>query len=173
MSLTRRSFLGMLGLLPAAQALGVSTTTSETTTGTIPRRKFGRHDEMFSIIGFGGHTLALAPTVEEATNIAHYAIDQGVNFFDNCYEYHDGRGEVWMGQALAGGWRDKVNIMSKVCIHRGKPFKQPYTGSDKEIALQMLQEQLKRLKTDHLDLWMIHEVKDVDVAPAYAKGGVI
>ena len=173
MSLTRRSFLGMLGLLPAAQALGVPATSSETLTGTIPRRKFGRHDEMFSIIGLGGHTLALAPTVEEATNIAHYAIDQGVNFFDNCYEYHDGRAEVWMGQALAGGWRDKVNIMSKVCIHRGKPSKHPYTGTDKEIALQMLQEQLKRLKTDHLDLWMIHEVKDVDVAPAYAKGGVI
>jgi predicted aldo/keto reductase-like oxidoreductase len=163
----------MLGLLPAAQALGVPATSSETLTGTIPRRKFGRHEEMFSIIGLGGHTLALAPTVEEATNIAHYAIDQGVNFFDNCYEYHDGRAEVWMGQALAGGWRDKVNIMSKVCIHRGKPFKHPYTGTDKEIALQMLQEQLKRLKTDHLDLWMIHEVKDVDVAPAYAKGGVI
>ena len=176
MPLTRRSFLGMLGLLPAAQALRVPSAAASTdsATGTIPKRAFGRHaEEKFSVIGFGGHTLALAPTVEEAANIAHYAIDQGVNFFDNCYEYHGGRAEDWMGQALAGGWRDKVNLMTKVCIHRGKKFDHPYTGSDKEIALQMLQEQLRRLRTDRIDLWMIHEVKGVDVEPAYAKGGVI
>ena len=177
MSLTRRSFLGMLGMLPAAQALRVPPAAAgdmQAETGTIPKRVFGRHkDEKFSVIGLGGHTLALAPTVEEATKIARYAIDQGVNFFDNCYEYHGGRAEVWMGEALAGGWRDKVNIMTKVCIHHGKKLDHPYTGSDKEIAMQMLQEQLKRLKTDHIDLWMIHEIKDADVAPAYAKGGVI
>lgn len=174
MSLTRRSFLGMLGLLPAAQALRVaSASASEIPAGTVPRRVFGRHQETLSCIGFGGHTLALAPSIQEATNIAHYAIDQGVNFFDNCWEYHGGRGETWMGQALAGGWREKAFIMTKVCIHHGKPFKQPYTGTDKEIALQMLQEQLKRLKTDYIDLWMIHEVKDADVGPAYGPGGVI
>ena len=174
MSLTRRSFLGMLGLLPAAQALRLPPAAAAgVPTGTVPRRVFGRHQETLSCIGFGGHTLALAPTVQDATSIAHYAIEQGVNFFDNCWEYHGGRAEVWMGQALAGGWRDKAFLMSKVCVHHGKPFNQPYTGTDKEIALQMLQEQLKRLQTDRIDLWMIHEVKDADVAPAYAKGGVI
>ena len=174
MSLTRRSFLGMLGLLPAAQALRISSiNAAEIPMGTVPRRIFGRHQETLSCIGFGGHTLALAPTVQEATSIAHYAIEQGVNFFDNCWEYHNGRAEVWMGEALAGGWRDKAFIMSKVCIHHGKQFKQPYTGTDKEIALQMLHEQLRRLKTDRLDLWMIHEIKDADVEPAYVKGGVI
>lgn len=173
MSLTRRSFLGMLGLLPAAQALRIPSATAEIPTGTVPRRVFGRHQEMLSCIGFGGHTLALAPTVQEAASITHYAIDQGVNFFDNCWEYHNGRAEEWMGVALSGGWREKAFIMSKVCIHHGKPFTQPFVGTDKEIALQMLQQQLKRLKTDHLDLWMIHEVKDADVGPAYAKNGVI
>ncbi len=174
MSLTRRSFLGMLGLLPAAQALRIpSAAATQVPTGAVPRRMFGRHQETLSCIGFGGHTLAMAPTVEEASNIAHYAIDQGVNFFDNCWEYHGGRAEDWMGQALSGGWRDKAFIMSKVCVHHGKPFKQPFTGTDKEIALQMLEQSLKRLKTDHLDLWMVHEIKDADVEPAFAKGGVI
>lgn len=175
MSLTRRSFLGMLGMLPAAQALRLpSASGSVLPTGTVPRRIFGRHtDVTLPCIGFGGHTLALASSLEEATNIAHYAIDHGVDFFDNCWEYHNGRGEEWMGVALSGGWRQKAFIMSKVCIHHGKPFTQPYKGTDKEIALQMLHEQLRRLKTDYLDLWMIHEVKDADIAPAYAKNGVI
>ena len=174
MSLTRRSFLGMLGLLPAAQALRVPPASAAATpTGTVPKRKFGRHQEMLSCIGFGGHTLALAPTVEEAANIAHYAIDQGVNFFDNAWEYHKGRAEEWMGQILSGGWREKAFIMTKACVHNSKKYDIPFTGTDKEKALQMLQVQLKRLKTDHIDLWMIHEIKDGDVAPAYAKGGII
>jgi len=174
MPLTRRSFLGMLGLLPAAQALRVPPASgAEIPMGTVPRRVFGRHQETLSCIGFGGHTLALASSIQEATNIAHYAIDHGVNFFDNCWEYHGGRGELWMGEALAGGWREKAFIMTKACVHHGKKFTQPYSGTDKEIALQMLQEQLRRLKTDYIDLWMIHEVKDADVAPAYAKNGVI
>jgi predicted aldo/keto reductase-like oxidoreductase len=173
MPLTRRSFLGMLGLLPAAQALGVSASAATVPTGTVPKRKFGRHQEMLSCIGFGGHTLALAPTVEEAANIAHYAIDQGVTFFDNAWEYHAGRAEEWMGQVLSGGWREKAFIMTKACVHNSKKYDIPFSGTDKEKALQMLQAQLKRLKTDHIDLWMIHEVKDGDVAPAYAKGGII
>lgn len=174
MPLTRRSFLGMLGLLPAAQALRVPPASAAVIpTGTVPKRKFGRHQEMLSCIGFGGHTLALAPTVQEATNIAHYAIDNGVNFFDNAWEYHNGRAEEWMGQALSGGWREKAFIMTKACVHNSKKYDIPFTGTDKERALQMLQVQLKRLKTDHIDLWMLHEIKDGDVAPAYAKGGIL
>ena len=174
MPLTRRSFLGLLGLVPAATALRVPSAQADAIpTGTVPRRQFGRHQEMLSCIGFGGHTLALAPTIGEAANIAHYAIDQGVTFFDNAWEYHAGRAEEWMGQILSGGWREKAFIMTKACVHNSKKYDIPFTGTDKEKALQMLQVQLKRLKTDHIDLWMIHEIKDGDVAPAYAKGGVI
>ena len=174
MPLTRRSFLGLLGLVPAATALRVPSAQADAIpTGTVPRRQFGRHQEMLSCIGFGGHTLALAPTVQEAANIAHYAIDQGVTFFDNAWEYHAGRAEEWMGQILSGGWREKAFIMTKACVHNSKKYDIPFTGTDKEKALQMLQVQLKRLKTDHIDLWMIHEIKDGDVAPAYAKGGII
>ncbi len=174
MPLTRRSFLGLLGLVPAATALRVPSAQADPVpTGTVPRRQFGRHQEMLSCIGFGGHTLALAPTVQEATNIAHYAIDQGVNFFDNAWEYHGGRAEEWMGQALSGGWREKAFIMTKACIHHGKKYEIPFTGTDKEKALQMLQTQLKRLRTDHIDLWMIHEIKDADVDLHLGKDGIL
>jgi predicted aldo/keto reductase-like oxidoreductase len=174
MSLTRRSFLGMLGLLPAAQALRIPTANAtEVPTGTVPRRVFGRYQETLSCIGFGGHTLALAPSVAEATNIAHYAIDQGVNFFDNAWEYHNGRAEDWMGQALSGGWREKAFIMTKACVHHAKKYDIPFTGTDKEKALQMLQAQMKRLKTDYIDLWMIHEIQDADVDFHLGKDGMI
>jgi predicted aldo/keto reductase-like oxidoreductase len=174
MPLTRRSFLGLLGLVPAATALRVpSAQAGSVPTGTVPRRQFGRHQEMLSCIGFGGHTLALAPTVQEAANIAHYAIDQGVNFFDNAWEYHNGRAEEWMGQALSGGWREKAFIMTKACIHHAKKYETPFTGTDKERALQMLQAQLKRLRTDYIDLWMIHEIQDADVDFHLGKDGVL
>ena len=174
MPLTRRSFLGLLGLLPAAQALRLPSAHAEAVpTGTVPKRKFGRHQEMLSCIGFGGHTLALAPTVQEATNIAHYAIDQGVTFFDNAWEYHNGRAEEWMGQALSGGWREKAFIMTKACIHHAKKYEIPFTGTDKEKALQMLEVQMKRLKTDYIDLWMIHEIQDADVDIHLAKDGIL
>lgn len=174
MPLTRRSFLGLLGLVPAATAFRVPAAQADAIpTGTVPKRKFGRHQEMLSCIGFGGHTLALAPSVQEAANIAHYAIDQGVTFFDNAWEYHAGRAEEWMGQVLSGGWRERAFIMTKACIHHAKQYDTPFTGTDKEKALQMLQAQLRRLRTDHIDLWMLHEVKDGDVAPAYAKGGIL
>ena len=174
MPLTRRSFLGLLGLLPAAQALRLPAAHAEAVpTGTVPKRKFGRHQEMLSCIGFGGHTLALAPTVQEATNIAHYAIDQGVTCFVNAWEYHNGRAEEWMGQALSGGWREKAFIMTKACIHHAKKYEIPFTGTDKEKALQMLQAQMKRLKTDYIDLWMIHEIQDADVDIHLAKDGIL
>jgi len=81
-----------------------------------------------------------------------------VNFFDNAWEYHKGRAEEWMGEALSGGWRKKAFIMTKACIHHAKKHDVPFTGTDKEKALQMLQAQMKRLRTDYIDLWMIHEI---------------
>jgi uncharacterized protein len=174
MPLTRRSFLNLLGLAPAAAALRVPSAHADPVpTGTVPRRQFGRHQELLSCIGLGGHTLAMAPTVQEAAKIAHYAIDQGVNFFDNAWEYHAGRAEEWMGQVLSGGWRSKAFIMTKACIHHAKKSDIPFTGTDKEKALQMLQAQMKRLKTDYIDLWMIHEIQDADVDFHLGKDGAL
>ena len=108
----------------------------------------------------------MAKTVEESTRIAHEAIDYGITFFDNCWEYHEGRGEEWMGAALAGK-RDQVFLMTKVCTHL--PGQQ-----SKEKALAMLDQSLKRLRTDHLDLWQIHQVGSAAEADAiFAPGGAI
>ena len=122
---------------------------AETTvpSGSVPRRKFGKTGIDVSALGIGGYHLGSADTDQLAVEIVAKAIDHGVNFFDNCWEYHDGLSEERMGKALKGK-RDRAFLMTKVCSH----------GRDKNIALRMLEESLRRLGTDHLDLWQIHEV---------------
>jgi len=113
----------------------------------IPTRKFGQSDVQVSAIGCGGHHLGDAPDQATATQIVHEAVDGGITFFDNCWEYHRGKSEEWLGGALKGK-RDRVFLMTKVCTH----------GRDKSLAMKMLEESLHRLQTDHLDLWQIHGV---------------
>jgi len=113
----------------------------------IPIRPFGKSGIQISALGLGGHHLGGAKNHQEADRIVSEAIDGGVTFFDNCWEYHRGKSEVWLGGALKGK-REKVFLMTKVCTH----------GRDKALALQMLEESLRRLQTDHLDLWQIHGV---------------
>ena len=114
----------------------------------IPVRPFGKHSDVkISALGFGGHHLGDAEDEKTAIQIVHEAVDGGVNFFDNCWEYHRGKSEDWMGKALKGR-RDRVFLMTKVCSH----------GRDKSLALKMLEQSLRRLQTDHLDLWQIHGV---------------
>src|SRR6201988_4098373 len=129
----------------------------------IPRRPLGKTGEQVSIIGLGGYHLGTVPSRESAVRLVQEAVDAGVTFFDNAWEYNDHRSEEWMGLGLQGR-RDKVFLMSKVCTH----------GRDKKVAMQQLEGSLKRLGTDHLDLWQIHEVvyeNDPDLH--FAKGGVI
>jgi len=136
---------------------------SNTGPDRIPRKPFGRTGETVSVIGLGGYSLGDAPSLREAIAVVHEAVDAGVNFLDNAWEYHDGKSEEWMGQALKGR-RDKVFLMTKVCTH----------GRDKQVALRQLDGSLKRLQTDHLDLWQVHEcVYDNDPERHFAKGGVI
>src|SRR5713226_9924037 len=115
--------------------------------GAIPLRQFGRHEVKISALGFGGHHLGDAPDEGTAVRLVRQAVDGGITFFDNCWEYHLGKAEDWMGAGLKGV-RDRVFLMTKVCTH----------GRDKELALRMLDESLHRLRTDHLDLWQIHGV---------------
>lgn len=106
-------------------------------------------------MALGGYHLATAPNQEESNRIVDEAIAGGLTFFDNCWDYHAGRGEEVMGRSLKGK-RDKVFLMTKVCNH-GK-------GGKKE-SLQMLDESLKRLQTDYLDLWQLHAVATMDQVP--------
>lgn len=167
MNVSRRSFLGLL--TASGTAALARAEAAPTAQNAVPKRKFGKHDELVSVVGLGGHTLAMSGSVDEAKRIAHRAIEGGITFFDNAWDYHGGRAEEWMGQCLEGGWRDKVFLMTKVCTH-GKPL--PEGG--KEGAMKMLEESLRRLKTDRLDLWMIHQIEnDEEVDKAYGPGGVI
>src|SRR5262249_26843306 len=131
--------------------------------GAIPQRPLGRTGAKVSALGLGGHHLGDLNTVEEAIRLVHEAVDAGITFFDNCWEYWDGRAEDWLGRGLKGK-RDKVFLMTKVCTH----------GRGADLALKMLDESLRRLQTDHLDLWQVHGVCfDNDPELAYAKGGVL
>jgi len=115
--------------------------------GGIPKRPLGITGLQVSAIGVGGYHLGSAKDQTECKAIVDAAIDAGINFFDNAWDYHDGGSEEWLGAALKGK-RDRVVLMTKVCTH----------GRDKNVAMQMLEESLRRLQTDHLDVWQIHEV---------------
>ena len=118
-----------------------------------------------SAIGFGGYHLGLLEDEREAIRLLHAAVDAGITFFDNAWEYNEHVSEERMGKALAdGNRRDRVFLMTKVCTH----------GRGADVARRQLEESLRRLRTDHLDLWQIHEcVYDDDPARHYAKGGVV
>ncbi len=121
---------------------------TSTGTGGIPLRPLGTTGVSVSMLCLGGFHLSVPPE-DEATRIIHTAIDNGITFMDNAWEYADNESERRMGNALAqDGYRDKVFLMTKNCAH------------DRTAANSMvkLEESLRRLRTDHLDLWQIHEV---------------
>lgn len=129
----------------------------------IPKRPLGRTGVEVSVLALGGAHLGEVKSVQEATRIVHEAIDAGLTFMDNAWEYNDGRSEEWMGKALEGR-REKAFLMTKVCTH----------GRDKKVAMQQLEQSLRRLRTDHLDLWQIHEViYDNDPDLHFAPGGAV
>jgi aryl-alcohol dehydrogenase-like predicted oxidoreductase len=113
----------------------------------IPRRPLGRTGLEVSALGIGGYHLGSANSDAEATQIVNEALDAGVNFFDNAWEYHQGLSEERLGRALRGR-RDRAVVMTRVCTH----------GRHRNIAMRQLEESLTRLQTDHLDVWQIHEV---------------
>src|SRR2546423_14330706 len=113
--------------------------------GAIPQRPLGRTGVKVSALGLGGHHLGDLKTVEEAIRLVHEAVDAGITFCDNCWEYWNGRAEDWLGRALKGR-RDKVFLMTKVCTH----------GRGKDVAMQQLDQSLKRPRTHHPGLWQGH-----------------
>jgi aryl-alcohol dehydrogenase-like predicted oxidoreductase len=129
----------------------------------VPTRPFGRTGIPVSILALGGWHLGLPKTERESTRLVHAAIDGGITFMDNAWDYNDGVSETRMGKALVGR-RDKVFLMTKVCTH----------GRDARTAMRQLEQSLRRLKTDYLDLWQIHEVIfDDEPARYFAPGGAV
>jgi hypothetical protein len=167
---SRRSFFSKVTAAGLGLGIGVPHVAEAAATPTIgsanvPVRQFGRHqDVMVSALGVGGHHLGDCSSSAEASQILHEAVDGGIRFCDNAWEYNNHRSEEYMGVALQGGYRDKVFLMTKVCTH----------GRDAALAMQMVEESLQRLKTDHLDLWQIHAITyDNDPELAYRGNGVL
>ena len=134
-----------------------------TSSGEIATRPFGRTDIQVSILALGGWHLGLPKTERESTRLVHAAIDRGITFMDNAWDYNEGTSETRMGKALVGR-RDKVFLMTKCCTH----------GRDARTAMKQLDESLRRLQTDYLDLWQIHEVIfDDEPARYFARGGAV
>jgi aryl-alcohol dehydrogenase-like predicted oxidoreductase len=137
----------------------------DTETAAIPTREFGSTGVRVSALGLGGHDIAKYGVEREAIELVHRALDAGVTFLDNAWEYNEGRSEEWMGKALATeGRRDRAFVMTKLCSH----------GRDRAFSMKQLEESLRRLKTDHLDLWQIHEVAYLDDPERhFMKGGAV
>jgi uncharacterized protein len=135
---------------------------SERQEAAFPRRPLGKTGVDVSIMALGGYHLGVPPE-DEAIRIIHTAIDNGITFLDNAWEYHDGMSESRVGKALAqDDYRQKVFLMTKNCAH----------DRTAKHSMVKLEESLRRLQTDHLDLWQIHEVVwPDDPDRIYAPGG--
>jgi predicted aldo/keto reductase-like oxidoreductase len=117
------------------------------TRGEVPYRVLGKTGVHVSIVGLGGfHIGQKSVTEQDATRLIRTAIDRGINFMDNCWDYHNGESETRMGKALQGGYREKVFLMTKI------------DGRTREEATKQINESLQRLQTDHLDLLQHHEI---------------
>ncbi len=146
-----------------AAALAAESVAQDDSGGGVPTRRLGRTDEQVSILCVGGAHLGRAAQDDgEATamRLAHAAVDNGVFFWDNAWMYHDGYAEEFMGKALEGR-RDRVFLMTK------------NSGRDEKLSRQCLDDSLRRLRTDYIDLWQFHEINyDNDPDWVFDRGGL-
>ena len=159
---TRREFLELAAATAASATWGHTVWGAESK-GDLPYRDLGHTGEKVSIVGIGGYHLG-KPDVDpqEATRIIHQALDEGINFLDNCWDYNGGESEVRMGRALSGGYRNKAFLMTKI------------DGRNKGTAMNQINDSLKRLQTDRIDLLQFHEViRDSDPGRTFAAEGAL
>ena len=158
---SRREFLGMTAasLLVAG---GLNAAAKPDSKNGIPHRTLGRTGEKISLIGLGGYHLGRQSDPDESIRIIRTGIDEGINFLDNCWDYNDGESEIRMGKALRDGYRQKAFLMTKI------------DGRNKNAAAAQLDESLRRLQTDRIDLLQFHEViRDSDPDRIFAGGGAM
>ncbi len=155
--MTRREFLQLAMAATVAPAVGAGGTP-----GALPRRKLGRTGVEVSIVGLGGFHVGMQRDPEESVRIVRAAIDGGIDFLDNCWDYNGGESERRMGRALRDGWRRRAFLMTKV------------DGRSRAKAAAQLDESLRRLGTDVIDLVQIHEViRESDPGRVLAPGGAV
>jgi uncharacterized protein len=161
----RRDFLKTASTAAGAVASGELLRASEKAPETdgMLYRTLGRTGERVSAIGLGGYHIGNSSLSEQdSVQLVRQAIDRGITFMDNCWDYNDGVSEVRMGKALEGGYRKKVFLMTKI------------DGRTKAAAAKQIDESLQRLQTDHVDLMQFHEVIRLeDPDRIFAEGGAM
>ena len=147
---------------PSASPEGASLV-NDPSRDAVPRRKLGRTGELVSCLGLGGFHIGQESLSDgEAVALIREAVDHGITFLDNCWDYNKGKSEERMGKALEGGYRKRVFLMTKL------------DGRSRDVARAQLGQSLERLKTDHIDLVQIHEViRMEDPGRCFAENGAI
>jgi aryl-alcohol dehydrogenase-like predicted oxidoreductase len=153
----RREFLQTM-----AGALSAGILSAQTRSGDMIYRTLGKTGERVSAIGLGGSHIGRPREEQEAIRLIRTAIDRGITFMDNCWDYANGKCEQWMGDALRDGYRQKVFLMTK------------FDGRTKAATATQIDESLQRLQTDHIDLMQYHEnIRMEDPDRFFAEDGPI
>ena len=158
----RRKFIKTAAAASVATSLSdkVALGSDSSSSGTLPFRTLGRSGEKVSMVGLGGYHIGQPKDEQLSIRIVRTALDNGINFLDNCWDYNGGQSEIRMGKALLDGYRKKAFLMTKI------------DGQTKQAATQQLEESLRRLQTDHIDLLQFHEViRETDPARILGPGG--
>jgi uncharacterized protein len=156
---TRRQFLETSAGTIVAASLRPSAWAAEIRNG-VPYRTLGNTGEKVSCIGLGGYHLGKQSDEQESIRIIRTGLDEGLNFLDNCWDYNGGESEIRMGKALRDGYRQRAFLMTKI------------DGRTKKGAAKQIDDSLRRLQTDHVDLLQFHEViRDTDPDRIFSVGG--
>ncbi len=143
----RRAFLGKVAFGITGAGIGpAALRKSLAATGEMPHRTLGRTGQKVSLVGLGGYHIGVQRDEQESIRIIRTAIDSGINFLDNCWDYNRGESEVRMGKALKDGYREKVFLMTKI------------DGQKKDPAAKQIDESLRRLQVETIDLVQFHEI---------------
>ena len=145
-SMSRRDFVKSVAVTGVAVGLGAHAWAAESKTGDMLYRTLGRTGEKVSALGLGGYHIGVPKDEAEGIRIIRTAVDRGITFMDNCWDYHNGGSEIRMGKALRDGYRDRVFLMTKI------------DGRTKALAARQIDECLQHLQTDRIDLMQHHEI---------------
>jgi aryl-alcohol dehydrogenase-like predicted oxidoreductase len=143
---TRRHFVKSITAVGVAASLGPPAWSADSKSGDMIYRPLGRTGEKVSALGLGGYHIGVPKDEEVGIRLIRTAVDRGVTFMDNCWDYHNGGSEIRMGKALRDGYRDRVFLMTKI------------DGRTRQLAARQIDESLQRLQTDRIDLMQHHEI---------------
>ena len=144
--MTRRHFVKSIAATGVAVGLSAPVWSAESKKGDMIYRTLGRTGEKVSALGLGGYHIGVPKEEAESISIIRTAVERGITFMDNCWDYHNGGSEIRMGKALRDGYRDRVFLMTKI------------DGRTKQLAARQIDESLQRLQTDRIDLMQHHEI---------------